>query len=63
MKWLIATVLALLLFSGLSSFLGRYGLGRLPGDFRLKIRGREISIPLTSTLLLSAIAALLVKLL
>jgi Protein of unknown function (DUF2905) len=63
MKWLIATVLALFLFSGLSSFLGRYGLGRLPGDFRLQIRGRQYSVPLTSTLLLSAIAALLVKLL
>ena len=63
MKWLIATILALFLFSGLSSFLGRYGLGRLPGDFRLRIRGKEFSIPLTSTLLLSGIAALLVKLL
>jgi hypothetical protein len=63
MKWLIATVLALFLFSGLSSVLGRYGLGRLPGDFRIKLRGREFSVPLTSTLLLSGIAALLIKLL
>lgn len=63
MKWLIATVLALILFSGLSSLLGRYGLGRLPGDFRVRIRGREFSIPLTSTLLLSGIAAVLVRLL
>jgi multisubunit Na+/H+ antiporter MnhG subunit len=63
MKWIIATALALLLFSGLSSFLGRYGLGRLPGDFRLTWRGRTISIPLTSTLLLSAIVALMVKVL
>jgi Protein of unknown function (DUF2905) len=63
MKWIIATVLALLLFSGLSSFLGRYGLGRLPGDFRFRVRGRAVSIPLTSTLLLSAIVALLVKVL
>jgi multisubunit Na+/H+ antiporter MnhG subunit len=63
MKWLIATVLALFLFSGLSSILGRFGLGRLPGDFRLRIRGKEFSVPLTSTLLLSGMAALLVKLL
>lgn len=63
MKWLIATVLALFLFSGLSSWLGRFGLGRLPGDFRLRLRGRDYSIPVTSTLLLSAIGALLMRLL
>ncbi len=63
MKWLIATVLALFLFSGLSAWLGRFGLGRLPGDFRLRLRGRDYTIPLTSTLLLSAIGALLMRLL
>ena len=63
MKWLIATVIALFLFSGLSSYLSRYGLGRLPGDFRFELRGKTYTIPLISTLLLSAVAGLLMKLL
>jgi hypothetical protein len=33
------------------------GLGRLPGDFSLRWRGREVLVPLTSSVLLSAIAA------
>jgi len=56
-KWLITTVLALLLFSGLSRLLARFGWGRLPGDFSFRVRGREWPIPLGSTLLLSALAA------
>lgn len=56
-KWLITTVLALLLFSGLSRLLARFGWGRLPGDFSIRLRGREWPIPLGSTLLLSALAA------
>ncbi|MEZ5659363.1 MAG: DUF2905 family protein [Burkholderiaceae bacterium] len=57
-KWLITVVIALLVFSGLQNMLARIGFGRLPGDFEFRIRGRRISLPLTSTLLLSALAAL-----
>jgi hypothetical protein len=45
MRWLLITVLAL--------FLRRFGFGKLPGDFNFKLRGRDINIPLGSTLLLS----------
>lgn len=62
-KWLITTVLALVLFSGLSRLLARFGWGRLPGDFAIRVRDRQWSIPLGSTLLLSAIAAVIAHLL
>jgi TRAP-type uncharacterized transport system fused permease subunit len=57
MRWLIVFVLAFLLFNGLRGWLQRIGLGRLPGDFDLRIGGREVYLPLTSSVLLSAIAA------
>jgi hypothetical protein len=56
MRWLIVFLLAFLLFSGLRTWLERIGLGRLPGDFTVRISGREIYLPLTSSVLLSAIA-------
>lgn len=63
LKWLIVTVLALVVFSGLQPFLRKFGLGRLPGDFGMRIKGRDIQVPLGSTILLSVLAMLLAKLL
>ncbi len=57
MKWLIATAVALFLFSGAMPFLRKLGIGRLPGDFHFRLFGRDWSIPLTSTILLSLVAA------
>jgi hypothetical protein len=56
MRWLIVFLLASLLFSGLKGWLGRIGLGRLPGDFSFRWRGREWYLPLASSLLLSLLA-------
>lgn len=57
MRWLIVFVLAFVLFSGLRGWLERIGLGRLPGDFTLRLFGRELYLPLASSVLLSALAA------
>jgi TRAP-type uncharacterized transport system fused permease subunit len=57
MRWLIVFVIAFVLFNGLRGWLERFGLGRLPGDFTLRLFGRELYLPLASSLLLSAIAA------
>lgn len=62
-RWLIVTFLALLLINGLSPLLGKLGLGKLPGDFRFRLLGRDWFIPLTTTLLISLAAAGIAKLL
>ncbi len=63
MKWLIATAVALFLFSGAMPWLRKLGIGRLPGDFSFRLFGREWSIPLMSTIVLSITAALIARLL
>jgi hypothetical protein len=61
-KWLLATAIALFLFSGAMPWLRRLGIGRLPGDFNFRLFGREWSIPLMSTIVLSLAAALIARL-
>ena len=55
-RWVLVTVLALALFSGLGQWLRRFGIGRLPGDFEFRLFGRTVSVPLMSTIVLSLIA-------
>ena len=45
------------------ALLQKLGFGRLPGDFRFRLFGRERFIPLTTTLILSGLASLIAKLL
>lgn len=59
MRWLLIFLLASLVFSGLRGWLQKIGLGRLPGDFTLRVRGREIYLPLASSLVLSFLAMLI----
>ncbi len=61
-RWVLGILIALMLFSAVTPWLQRLGIGRLPGDLRFRLFGREIFIPLTSTLLLSALASLLARL-
>ncbi len=62
-RWIIVIFLALLLINGLSPWLQRLGFGKLPGDFRFRLFGREWFIPLTTTILLSLLAGLISRLL
>lgn len=57
MRWLLVFLLAFAIFNGLQAWLRRIGLGRLPGDFTMRVRGREVYVPLASSLLLSLVAA------
>lgn len=61
-RWVVGILIALMLFSAVTPWLQRLGIGRLPGDLRFRLFGRELFIPLTSTLLLSALASLLARL-
>jgi hypothetical protein len=60
-RWLIVVFIALLLINSLTPWLQKLGFGRLPGDFRFRLLGREWFIPLTSTVLLSGLCALVAK--
>jgi len=62
-RWLLVVFLALLIFSGLRPWLERLGLGRLPGDFRFRLLGREWFIPLASSVALSFLAMCIARLL
>ena len=59
LKWLITVVVVLVVFSLLAPRLGRFGLGRLPGDFQFPARGRIYYIPIVSTLALSLVVWLI----
>lgn len=56
MRWLLVFLIAFVLFNGLAVWLRRIGLGRLPGDFSFRWRGREYFVPIASSLLMSLIA-------
>ncbi len=60
-RWLVVVFIALLLFSGLQHWLEKLGLGKLPGDFRFRLAGREWFIPLGSSVALSLLALLITK--
>ena len=62
-RWMLVIFLALILISWFSPLLQKLGFGRLPGDFRFRLFGREWFLPVTTTLLLSALASLIAKLL
>jgi hypothetical protein len=54
LKWLLTLAVALVVLSAVSPWLARrFGLGRLPGDLVVRIRGREVYVPFTTTILLS----------
>ena len=59
MRWLLVLLLAFLLFNGLQGWLKKMGLGRLPGDFSFKVRGRDWYVPLGSSVVLSVLAMLI----
>ena len=61
-RWLLVVFLALLLIQGLTPWLSKLGFGRLPGDMRFRLFGREFFIPLTTTILLSLVCALIARL-
>jgi hypothetical protein len=62
-RWLLVVFLALLLINSVTPWLQKLGFGRLPGDIRFKLFGREFFIPLASTIILSAVCAAISKVL
>ena len=57
LRWLLVFVIAFVLFDAMAGWLRRIGLGRLPGDFSFRWKGREVFVPLASSVVLSLFAA------
>lgn len=60
-RWLLVVFITLILVQGIWPWLKRFGLGRLPGDIHLQIFGRTFHLPITTTLILSGVCALVAK--
>ena len=62
-RWIVVIFLALVLISWFSPVLRKLGFGKLPGDFRVRVAGRELDLPVTSTVILSLVASLVARVL
>jgi len=62
-RWVQLVFLVLLLIQGVTPWLAKLGFGRLPGDFRFTLFGKEFFIPITTTLILSMVCALISRVL
>ena len=64
LKWMFTLLVALLVLTAISPWLGRrFGLGRLPGDMMVRLKGRDYYVPFTTTILLSLALTALSRLL
>lgn len=61
--WLVILGVALVLLGLAWPWIERLGLGRLPGDFRIEREGFSFYFPLTTSLIVSAAASLIIWLL
>ncbi len=61
-RWMIVIFLILVVISAVNPWLHKLGFGKLPGDLRFRLFGRDWYIPLATTVLLSLIATLVTKL-
>lgn len=62
MRFVVTLFLGLIVITALQPWLQRFGIGRLPGDLRLRIGKREFLLPFTSTLLLTVVMFLIGRL-
>ncbi|WP_228880295.1 DUF2905 domain-containing protein [Paraburkholderia saeva] len=61
-RWLLTTFVAVAVLSRCWPWLRKVGIGRLPGDVTLRVGGKEYPFPFMSTLLLSIVLSLVVRL-
>lgn len=59
MRFLLILLLSLLIFNRFGDWLSRRGFGRLPGDIRVRIGGRELFVPLGSGVALFLVASVI----
>ena len=61
-RWMIVIFLILVCISALTPWLHKLGFGKLPGDFRFRLFGRDWYLPFATTVLLSLVATLVAQL-
>ncbi|EGF32401.1 DUF2905 domain-containing protein [Actimicrobium sp. CCC2.4] len=54
-RWFLAIFVGLIVLSAALPWLEKIGLGRLPGDIRFRLFGKDIFLPFASTVLLSMV--------
>ena len=59
LRWMVIIFLALVVLSWLTPWLNKLGFGKLPGDLRFRLFGREWYLPFASTVILSFVASLI----
>ncbi len=60
-RWMIVIFLILVVLNSLTPWLNKLGFGKLPGDLRFRLFGRDWYIPFATTVLLSLIGTLIAK--
>ncbi|MGH8786157.1 MAG: DUF2905 domain-containing protein [Cupriavidus necator] len=63
LRWTLTIFLSVIMLSAALPWLQKIGLGKLPGDVRFRVFGREFVLPFASTILISLIALVIGKLL
>lgn len=63
LRWTFTIFFSVIVLSAALPWLQKIGLGRLPGDVRFRLFGREYVLPFASTILLSMVALVIGKLL
>ena len=61
LKWALVLVVGVIVIAVFTPWLAKRGLGRLPGDITVRWRGRPVYLPITTTLLISAVLTLIAR--
>jgi hypothetical protein len=62
-KWLLVVVAGTIVLGLFAPVLKRMGLGRLPGDIVVRIGRRSVYLPITSTVVISLLLTVLLRVL
>jgi hypothetical protein len=55
LRWILFIAVVLMVFQSAMPWLSKLGVGRMPLDWRFRLFGRQWSLPLGSTILLTAL--------
>lgn len=62
LKWLLVLAVAVVVLALFAPGFRRLGLGRLPGDITVRYRGRLVSLPIATTIVISLVLTLITRL-